>query len=104
MEVHGNFVEVKFLFDKPIAEELQMMWNHLEAYGKLMNEYETNDDMQYPVMIFNIVPVNGEISELGYLTFTAPIFWFLQPRDLKRATELNEIRVLVSGDNFVINQ
>ena len=88
-----RFIEVDMTFASPTANELKLIYSHLERYGDLLNKQEPDDD-EIPSFKFYIVPV----SSLGscFISAVEPVFWALTSN--KPGEVPNQVRILFDAE------
>ena len=96
LEFHKRmeFIEIVFTFPTAIDNNLRVLYNHLETFGRKLDEISPTDQF-IPLMAITIVP----ISSLGscYMVANQPVFWALQSQTF--GGPLNQLKIAVPGAN-----
>lgn len=96
----GNFVHVTLKFNSAFDPDLKHLWQQLETYGEVLEEYNLGREKRMPILNFNIVP--NQYADKGYLNFISPLYWHLQPKEVGEE-KCSVIKILFELDSFTIN-
>lgn len=95
----NEFIQVSLIYRSSFDPELRTFWNQLETYGDALEDFNKGNTTAFPILAFNVSP--EEYADKGFLAFSAPLFWVLQP-DYVGEDKCNVIRMLFKEDTFFI--
>ena len=97
LEINGRhrFVEVVLTYKSPSAQEMKVLWAHLQKYGELVNKVDYMNAVEIPSFKMYIVP----FSTLGtsFMSAVEPVSWTLCSS--KPETLPDQLRILFDSDD-----
>lgn len=96
IERHNEFIQIDLYGDR---EELDVMWQAIENYGKQMESYADSEDFIVASTIA-IVPKESKYSNY-YVRMLNPFLWTLQARKTSDVAP-NTIRILGKAEDFAL--
>lgn len=102
IERHGDFLQVDICFVSSMDNDLKILWNNVELYGKNMNDLdkEIRSKQALPLCTLTIVPT--KLEGKYFVAGENPIFWALTSK--KMGQNANVIRLLYKVNNFKFYQ
>ena len=102
IEKHGDLIQIDICFVSSMDNDLKILWNNVELYGKNMNDLDADirSKKLAPISSLTIVPTkyNGQYFAVG----TNPIFWALTSK--KMGQNANVVRLLYKVEDFKFYQ
>lgn len=97
---HNEFVQIDFKFISSLDNDLKMLWNTLELYGKEIDSLNVEESTVPRLASGTITLVPTQFDGKYFAVIGDPIFWSLTCPDIGESA--NVIRVLVDAEHFQI--
>ena len=100
VERHGLYVQVDFKFISALDNDLRLMWNTLELYGKTSNDININTEQTGLLAVCGITMIPMFYDGQYFCSAVNPLFWALTAEEVGK--NANVIRVLFNAEDFQI--
>lgn len=100
VERHGVHIQIEFKFISALDNDLKLMWNTLELYGKTSNDINiaTAETGMFAACAITMIPMH--FDGRYFCTAINPIFWALTADEVGK--NANVIRLIVNMEDFQI--
>ena len=94
------YVQVDFKFISALDNDLRLMWNTLELYGKTSNDININTEQTGLLAVCGITMIPMFYDGQYFCSAVNPLFWALTAEEVGK--NANVIRVLFNAEDFQI--
>lgn len=100
VERHGTYIQIEYKFISALDNDLKLMWNTLELYGKTSNDINIAAEFTGLFASCGITMIPMYFDGQYFCSAVNPLFWALTAEEVGK--NANVIRLIVNMEDFQI--